>query len=499
MASHVQYQKPSNGQAMSLAPRTLPLDIDNPNFSDFVDLAILRVVDAASTLSNRPPRLFPTAETVFAQNFTREEWLVYGDLETELGRMNYMLGNLHERGIPSNSIPHIARLLSCNSVLTAWKRALPPLKNSIVEEIRWVKTQIQKDRRVNVFSHQKSDFIATPVDYRTNSISNSYGIKLWESSLAEIVHQVSRGNYKYAKNFLQIFAFLKDPLGGLDSVLNKSVSLFIYMMKSISKLACPPSSISLTPKKWQASAAQAAQEALFLASPLLENVSYIHFASHQQLSYTYVPLDGLPRSEFSIPEHVLRIVEEILFEKHSQYQGTFCVAPIAVSSYPILPVQRGKNMTVIIDGNHRATAVMVLRLIAEHPTALTPRNPDNQEALETFCASHTLGIKWKVDLAEVLEIIHNSVYHSKLLHENSDLVKNFRDMKSIPALVVREDNFHTVCQQRPALENRPRLLLPFHQAIYNDEKLNLAFPQAGQVHGRALGFKPMPLVRRKSE
>ncbi|KAA8570994.1 hypothetical protein MFRU_028g00380 [Monilinia fructicola] len=499
MASQAQQQKPSNGQAISPVPRTLPLDIDNPKFSDFVDLALLRVVDAASNLNNRPPRLFPTTETVFAKNFTCEEWLTYGDLETEIGRMNYMLENLHERGMPSSCIPHVVRLLSCSSVLTAWKGTLPQLKNSIAEEIRWVKSQIQKERRTNVFGHQKSDFIATPVDYRTNNIANNYGIKLWESSLTEIVHQVSRGNYKYTKNFLQIFAFLKDPLGGLGSVLDKSVSLFIYMMSSIAKLARNAPSISLTPKKWQASAAQAAQEALFLASPLLENVNYIHFASHQQLPYTYVPLDGLPRSEFSIPEHVLHIVEEILIEKHSQSEGTFCVAPIAVSSYPILPVQRGKNMTVIIDGNHRATAVMVLRLIAEHPTVLSPRKPDNQEALEKFCTSHTLGIKWKVDLAEVLEAIRNSVYHSKLLHENSDLVKKFRDAKSIPALVVREDNFHTVCQQRPALESRPRLLLPFHQAIYNDEKLNLAFPQAGQVHGRALGFKPMPLVRGKSE
>ncbi|KAG8525202.1 uncharacterized protein KY384_008846 [Bacidia gigantensis] len=149
-------------------------------------------------------------------------------------------------------------------------------------------------------------------------------------------------------------------------------------------------------------------------------------------------------------------------------------------------------MTVIIDGNHRATATMVLRLIAERPTALT--TPDHAVELDAFCTSHGLGLKWKVDLAEVLAAIRGSRC-AALVWSKMGLVERFRDVQTIPALVVREDHFHTACQQRPALEGRPRLLLPIHQALYNDEKLSLAFPQAGQVHGRAVGFKAMPLVK----
>ncbi|MCJ1456018.1 hypothetical protein MMC28_006375 [Mycoblastus sanguinarius] len=492
MASRFRGQKPSKSHIISPARRFLPPDISHPQFRDLVDLALLRVLDAASILKTRPPRLFPTTETAFAKYYTHDDWLIHGDLETEMGRMSYMLSNLPERGIPTECVAPIRFVLSSVSVLTAWEQTLPLLKTKIREDIRWVMCKMQRQQRLNIPSYQKSNFVAIPVDYRTDTSASGYAIQLWESSLTEVIVQVSKGHFEQAKAFLQIFAFLKDPLGGLESVFDKAVDLFAYMMTFLAISVRQLPGNSLTRARWHSAAAQAAQEAFFLACPLLERIHYIHFTGHQQLPYVYVALDQLPRSEFSIPEHVLRIVEEILTTQSLQNEGSCPIAPISISSYPALPMEQGKHMTVIIDGNHRATATMVLRLIAERPVVLITEEPG--EVLNAFCTDHKLGLKWKVDLAEVLESLRGNHY-AALVRSKMDLVKRFRDVQAIPALIVREDNFHTACQQRPALENRPRLLLPIHQALYNDEKLGLAFPQAGQVHGRTVGFKPMPLIR----
>lgn len=492
MESRIRGQKSSKSYTISPESRIVPPDIPNPKFKDLVDLALLRVIDSASLLESRPPRLFPTAETIFAKDYAHDDWLIHGDLETEMGEMSYMLSNLPERGMPTECIAPVRFVLSSVSVLTAWQRTLPWLKIKIEEEIRRITCKMQKRQRSNIASSQKSSFITVPVDYKTDIAASGYALRLWQKSLLEIVIQISKGHFEQAKAFLQIFSFLKDPLGCLESVSDKAVDIFTYLMTVLARSRRHIPDNALKRVRWHAAATQAAQEALFLSCPLLQNIDYIHFTGHQQLPYVYVALDELPRSEFSIPGRVLRIIEEILTIDSSQIEGSCPIAPITVSSYPALPMEQGKDMTVIIDGNHRATATMILRLIAERPVALTRK--DHGEVLDAFCTDHGLGLKWKVDLAAVLEIIRGS-HCAALVWSKMDLVERFRDVQTIPALVVREDHFHTACQQRPALEDRPRLLLPIHQALYNDEKLSLALPQAGQVHGRAEGFKAMPLVQ----
>ncbi|KAK2821763.1 hypothetical protein FQN49_007699 [Arthroderma sp. PD_2] len=408
LKSNFQVQHAPKGHIISPATRFLPPDITTPKFEDLVDLALRRTFHAAYPLETLPPRIFPTTETVFATYHSLDDWLVHGDLETELGRMSYILSDLPERGIPARCIGTICSVLSSASVLTAWKRGYPRLKNEVAEEGRWIIHQMQKQQKhLSASCYQKARFIAVPVDYKIDPTTSCNAIRLWERSLLEIVLQVSKGHLKHAEAFLQIFSFLKDPLGGLQGVFNKAVDLFIYMMTSLASSTRQTPGSPLAPMRWYAAVAQAAQEALFLASPLLENITYIHFTGHQQLSYIYVELDQLRRSEFSIPEHVLHIIEEILTIEFPQHEGSCPIAPISVSSYPALPIDEGKHMTVIIDGNHRATATMILRLIAENPAVLTTGVPG--EVLDTFCTDHELGSKWKVDLAEVLEALRGSL------------------------------------------------------------------------------------------
>jgi hypothetical protein len=468
--------------------RYTPPDISNPTFEDLVDIALLRVLDAAVPLQIRPPRLFPTVETICGGYHTYDDWLLHGDLETELARISFMMSNFPERGIPAQSISIIRIILSSESVLGAWESFFPTMKVLAQEMTNSIVHRMKKQTK-NSLGSQKSDFITIPVDYETRPAASIYGSKLWSNALSEIILDLSDKRFDRAAAFLQVFSFLRDPLGGLASVSQKAIRLFVHLISTAAASLGSVIEVKSNNVKWRAAAAQAAQEALFLASPLLQHIDYIHFNAHQQLPYVYVELDQLPRSEFSIPEHTVQIIEEIITS--DSVGGTCAVAPICVSSYPTLPNIDGGMATVIIDGNHRATATMVLRLIAEHPSIIA-NNEMWHNILTTFCKDHGLGVKWQIDLADTLQALHGSKC-ARLIENKSDIIGKFQNVHRIPALVVREDNFYTACKQRPPLEDRPRLLLPIHQAIYNDESLQFAFPRAGQMHGRATGFKPMPL------
>ena len=136
---------------------------------------------------------------------------------------------------------------------------------------------------------------------------------------------------------------------------------------------------------------QSAQDAFFLACPLLEHVDHIPFSCLSELRYVYVALNELPQSEFTVHQYVLPVGEEILTTESLQTEGSCPIAPIVVSSYPALPPEQGNHMIVVVDGNHRATATMVPRLIIECPAALTTKEPG--ELLGEFGTDYGLGLK----------------------------------------------------------------------------------------------------------
>jgi hypothetical protein len=136
--------------------------------------------------------------------------------------------------------------------------------------------------------------------------------------------------------------------------------------------------------------AQLAQESSFLASPQIDDVAYIHFSGHQQLLYAYVELHKLAQAEFGLPEHVMLIMQEMMQEAVASEECN--IVPIIVASVPSVATKNPQK--IIIDGNTRATAIIVLGLLAS--TGLLMEEVFTN--LDKYCSAHGLGPKWCSDL-----------------------------------------------------------------------------------------------------
>lgn len=436
------------------------------------------------------PRPFPMTETTYGNPYTRQDRLEFGHLETEDGRMRYTLSRFTERGLPAACALTLRLLLSRPSVLQHWSSILPELRTQTENSKAKVMQTMQKASPV--IKMAKRDFISVPVDFDVDEKFPETAICLWKRALAELSRQVVKGKAIQTETFLEIHAFLRDPIGGLARSFKRQAYLFHELLGAVETLQ---QGTSLSTDELQRVIAQAAQESALLAVPYLNQITYIHFHGLQQLSYVYVPLKDLRRSEFSKPEHVLEVIEEILL---SFPDGGLCpIAPIAIATYPDLVNQREPaELTIIVDGNHRVTAVMLLRVLALRHQA-SRREADAKAALQQYCKEHGLGAKWHIDLQDVLKELFSVSGKSclKLIYSMQSLVGQFAKVTSIPALVVQEESFHTVCMQRTlSAAHAPKLLQPMHQALYNDESLGFAFPNTGQVHGRTAGFRALPLI-----
>lgn len=239
-----------------------------------------------------------------------------------------------------------------------------------------------------------------PVDYEVDSRFPEIALCLWKRSLAELSTQVAESRFTQISTFLGIYALLRDPIGGLARSFEKQTYLFHELLRPVETLQ--EGDLSST-DKLQHVIAQVAQESALLAAPHLSHVTYIHFHGHQQLSYIYVSLEDLTRSKFSKPKHVLRIIEEILL---SAPDGGLCpIAPIMIATYPNLVTEgESEELTIIIDGNHRVTAVILLRVLASKPNAVR-NEADTNAALQQYCQEHALGSKVAHRLARCLGTI----------------------------------------------------------------------------------------------
>ncbi|KAF7502382.1 hypothetical protein GJ744_005960 [Endocarpon pusillum] len=301
---------------------------------------------------------------------------------------------------------------------------------------------------------------------------------------------LAQGSSTSAMEYLHIHAFLKDHVQGLHKSFKLQHFFFTHLLQQF-QVKVKTDSLGLD--DLEQIAAQAAKESSYLACPLLERSILIHFQAHHQLSYANIPLDSLARAEFSVPLHVLEVAEEML-QASAANGGQACpIVPILVATSPKFE-QDLRYITSIVDGNNCATAAMLLRFLANHPL-LTDFPIMSQHLLE-YCKIHHLGKKWAIDLSDVLDYLYNQssrqIYHSLL--DSHQIIRKFAQVEYIPALVVQEEDFHTICKQRSAGKPKPVLLHPFHQTLFNDDYLLFALPQkVGQTHGRPEAFRLLSL------
>lgn len=465
-------------------------DIFNPSIEDFIGLALVRMLYIIAPNSrDPPPRIFPLAESTRWDFFTFDDWKEYGDLETERGRLTYTLSTYPERGPPAVSEDTLQSLLSGTHVLAAWPSVAPTLRTHATAALEYISKR-QCDRMAGYKCTTKADYLTVPIDYETSKSATKLSLQLWDRSLREIAEQLANGRSTGTAEFLQIHAYLKDPIYGLNKSLKMRQFFFMHLLNKFqSKISadCP------NLETFELVAAQAAQESTYLTCPLLEKTILIHFQAHHQLAYANVLLDSLARAEFSVPSHVLEVAEELLRATIANNGQACPMVPILVTVRPSFS-DNDTDLTPITDGNHRATASILLRFLANQP--LLPDLSIMSQHLREHCKLHHLGKKWEIDLSEVLNELYNhpNRYYYHYFLTNYQFVRNFAQVRHIPALVVQEEDFHTICKQRSEGSPKPVLLLPFHQTLLNDESLTLALPQkAGQTHGRPEAFRLLSL------
>ncbi len=464
-------------------------DISDPSYRDLFHLASLRTWSAAYGNGDVLPKTFLNGEIINGKSITQEDQLRRGNFDSEEQRINFTISHFPERRLPAANMSTIGHLLGHSRVLQHWPSILPKLR----VQARSLTANVVQAMHKNFRSPKrtKSDFLAVPVDIETEKVC-TVTCDLWNRALTELSIQLLDGKDAHVLEFLGIYTYLRDPIGGLSRSLSRQATVFEALFKAFFALESP---IHPSVEALKRAVAQAAQESALLSVTYLISVTHIRVHGHQQMSYAYIPLEHLARSEFSKPTHVLGIVGEILLS--SPDAGLCPIVPITIATYPDIFTERAsEELTIIIDGNHRATAVMLLRILARKPQALR-QEAEAKAAVREYCEAKQLGKKWQLDLEDVLSILF-SFDGQQYLDQINDMwpvVRRFTDVDKIPALVVQEESFHTVSAQRaPPSSDRPRLLQPVHQGIFNTSSLGFALPNAGQVHGRTAGFKLLPLI-----
>ncbi|KAJ6784345.1 hypothetical protein PWT90_06164 [Aphanocladium album] len=470
-------------------------DIQDPSFAEIFTLSLLRCLRSAGlTVDASTPFVYPAGHTIRGNEYSNEDYRAYGNLAFEYERLLYTFSTYSCRGIPLDMFKQITLLLSQTSVLNVWKQFVPELRHIAVELAN------RSARVMSSSAHpssSKSRHTVVPDYYETSDTSGKLAIELLERTLLEAGPALITEFHtlETSQVLLEIFLFLRDPVGGLHRDVKSASIMFFKLFNQVHGAMNQVTASECT--LWPHLLSQLAAEACYLATPYVASATYIHFHRHQQLLYSYVAIGSLSRSEFSDASHVLEIIQEIL--ENGQKSGGICgIAPVAIALYPEIPPdcgEKSKMMRVIIDGNHRVTAIAFLRLMAAYPAQYRPQL--TVEHVRSYSARHHVGQKWLLELEAVMAALLRKSRHDsaiwRCLQENSSLVSSFNVIENIPALIVEEELFHTVDEQT-STQVYTQLLLPMHQAIYNHSKRRIALPQAGQRHGRPESFRLMPLT-----
>ena len=222
---------------------------------------------------------------------------------------------------------------------------------------------------------------------------------------------------------------------------------------------------------------QLALESSFLGLPAARDIAGVVYGGHHELPYIYLDVGELPRGEYATPRRVVEILGELVHE--SVERGQPVVTPITVS-YCHEPYQARPEL-FIIDGNNRATAILLMKYISF--VGFAREGFLDQGNLRRFIALYDLDMEWERDLVLALRSLASDGVDCLLANQST--VKEFAGALA-PVLLVQEPNFHTVSVAR-SFGKGIVLLQPMHQVVYNQQRLPMAIPSKQQSHGRAAG------------
>ncbi|KAF4500139.1 Isopenicillin N epimerase [Fusarium agapanthi] len=449
-------------------------DIENPSLAMLRNLAesrLLRILQG--TFSFDPVSLFPTAGAREAALTLTSEFRKHANMETS--KMAYMLSCIPRRRIPQIMASSVFQLLETEDVIENWPLRMNTFKNQSQILSRAIISEMNAPRAPAKFTVDRNEFFGRVVPYETETHEENLSLTFWSRALTDFTTK-ARWSPGRITSFLQIHAFLRDPVCGLRSKFESRKDNFVKLLTNLTK-DLEESSRTVR----EDVAAQLAAESCFLSQPLVRNASCVHFSEDQQLVYSYVDISDMARSEFSCPEIVIGMIGDII---NCRSGDKIRIAPIAVANiHPVCSSHDSRQ--VIIDGNNRITTLTFLKFVSVYGLSKLEKAEDN---LREYCRDTGFGPVYFVDFCAVLQMLRKNAVHILSQLQTGVTLAHFKHITQVPCLITEEACFIT-----KVLVNGEEIAQPIHQSVFATDDLLVALPAKMQCHGRAKGFKALPV------
>ncbi len=437
--------------------------------------AIQRALYFGYGIGDVPHVHFPNAEHFQHIPFTKRHWEIYGNMEGEHARLRFMMGNYPERLFPKEWERFLCNILLGDNVLNdinyLGKISLTGNTNYVYKKAVSEMFDKKELDRSGYKNDEVDVYQSDPVFYEVDPSSSQKQLSLWNRALGDLASLGSKEDYRLL-NFLEFYGQIKDPITPITNRTEIQGAIFMELYKEVMRELRPQRIIH---ERQKALISQLALESSFLS--LLVDIKAVVYGDYHELPYILVDPAKLPRGEFANPKRVLEVLDEILVD--SKQFGKPVLTPITASFYqePSSP----EPQLFIVDGNNRSTAVLLMKFFKY--AGYDRSNIFDKNKLLNFVDDLHLDIEWERDLAVTLNILDSD--HLDRLLCDQPILEKFADAK-IPALLVQEQNFHTIAVAQSS-GSKIKLLQPMHQAIYNQSRYPMAIPSKQQSHGRSAG------------
>ncbi len=439
--------------------------------------SINRTLHFAYNVGELPYVHFPNAEYIQHFPFAKSDWQRYGNMESEEARMRLLLDRFPSRRFPLSFSTHLQTLLERSFMFYRWQalsKRLQPEAASIYSDTKQRMYQQKVQDPYNYHNGDEGTYQADPVFYKPSSRATPLETVLLRRGLHEVEIELERRDLRNVREFLDLYLRLKDPITPLTACLDNQAEIFIRLYQACQRMLVGKED---NPLKNRVLLTQLALEASFLALPEVRNVFLTAYNGHHELPYIDVDLPTLPRGEFANPKRVVEVLEEIVDDSKIHHRPV--ITPITVAHFQEPDSSEAKLF--IVDGNNRATAILLMKYIYEQ--GFDPTKVFDKNNLRHAMSGLNLDITWERDLALALrELTPEDL--ARFTQER--IIFGQFSKARVPALLVQEANFHTVAVAL-SQGSKIHLLQPMHQAIYNQEMFQMAIPSKQQTHGRAQG------------